>query len=124
MKTIALDDSQSPTLHLLQSADDEPVLVSTPDGQRYLISHADDLQTEVELLRCNQKFLSFLDEAKQDTVRYDLEAVRRILREEDAADELLENDERFTARVAEARAEFRDGKGIPLEEVKRIAGVE
>ena len=124
MKTITLDDSQSPALHLLQSADDEPVLVSTPDGQRYLISHADDLQTEVELLRCNQKFLGFLDEAKQDTVRYDLEAVRRILREEDAADDLLENDERFTARVAEARAEFRDGKGIPLEEVKRILGLE
>lgn len=75
MKTITLDPSQSSALRLVQSADDEPVPVSTPAGRRYLISHADDLQTEVELLRSNHRFLSFLDEAKRDPVRYDLKAV-------------------------------------------------
>ena len=44
--------------------------------------------------------------------------------EEEADDYLLENDGRFLARVAESRAEFRAGKGIPLEEVKRILGLE
>lgn len=122
MKSITLDPSQSPALRLLQSADDEPVLVSTPDGERYVISHADDLQTEVELLRNNHRFLSFLDEAKGDTVRYDIEEVRRQLGMTDA-DEVLENDDRFLSRVAESRAEFRAGKGIPLEEVKRIPGL-
>jgi hypothetical protein len=79
MKTIALDESQVTALHLLRSADDEPVLVSTPNGQRYLISHADDLQTEVELLRNNQRFMSFLDDAKQDQTRYSIEEVRQML---------------------------------------------
>jgi len=79
MKTIALEDSQSPALRLLQSADDEPVLVSTPVGQRYLLSHAGDLQTEVELLRCNQKFLIFLDEANRDPVRHSLVDIQRQL---------------------------------------------
>lgn len=40
--------------------------------------------------------------------------------DEEADDYFLENDGRFLARVAESRAEFRSGKGIPLEEVKRI----
>jgi hypothetical protein len=40
--------------------------------------------------------------------------------EEEADDYLLENDDRFLARVAESRAEFRAGNGIPLDEVKRI----
>ena len=44
--------------------------------------------------------------------------------EDEADDYLLENDDRFLARVAESRAEFRAGKGIPLEEVKRMLGLD
>lgn len=79
MKTIALEDLQSSAASLLNSAQDEPVLVSLPDGTRYLISNADDLQTEVELLRRNQEFLNFLDEAREDPVRHSIEEVRRLL---------------------------------------------
>ncbi len=79
MKSITLDPSQGPSLRLLQSADDEPVIVSTPDGQRYLISHADDLQMEIELLRNNHRFLSLLDEAKSDPARHSMEEVKQQL---------------------------------------------
>lgn len=44
--------------------------------------------------------------------------------ENEIDDYLLENDSRFLARVAEAREEFKTGKTIPLEEVKRILGIE
>jgi len=124
MKTIALDTTKETAAWLVHNVQDEPVLVTLPDGNRYVISHADDLQTEVELLRSNQRFLSFLDEAREDQARYSIEEVRQILGEEDEPDELLENDGRFTARVAEARAEFRAGKGVPLEGVKQVQGLE
>ena len=79
MKTIALDSQKDTATWLLTNVQDEPVLVTLPDGNRYVISHADDLQTEVELLRSNQRFISFLDEAKKDRSRYSLDEVRSIL---------------------------------------------
>ena len=124
MKTIALDTTKDTAAWLIRNVQDEPVLVTLPDGNRYVITHADDLQTEVELLRHNQRFLSFLDEAKKDQTRYSYEEVRQSLEVEEEAAELLENDDRFLARVAESRAEFRAGKGIPLEEVKRRHGLD
>ncbi len=46
-----------------------------------------------------------------------------LFRDEDEADDyLLENDSRFLTRVAEAREEFKAGKAISLEEVKRLLG--
>lgn len=124
MKTIALDTTKDTAAWLVHNVQDEPVLVTLPDGNRYVISHADDLQTEVELLRHNQRFLRFLDEAKKDQPRYSFEEVRRTLTAEDEAAELLENDDRFHARVAESGAEYRAGLGISPEEVKRTQGLE
>jgi hypothetical protein len=74
-----LDNTRDTASWLIQNVQDEPVLVTLPDGNRYLISHADDLQTEVEMLRTNQRFLSLLDEAKQDQTRHSLEEVRKML---------------------------------------------
>jgi hypothetical protein len=51
MKTIALDSQKGTGAWLLTNVLEEPVLVTLPDGNRYIISHADDLETEVELLR-------------------------------------------------------------------------
>ena len=47
MKTIALDAQKDTAAWLRTNVQDEPVLVTLPDGNRYIISHADDLQTEV-----------------------------------------------------------------------------
>ena len=79
MKTIALDAQKDTAAWLRTNVQDEPVLVTLPDGNRYIISHADDLQTEVELLRINQRFISFLDKAKEDNSRHSLEEVRALL---------------------------------------------
>jgi hypothetical protein len=79
MKTIALDSQKDTAAWLLANVQEEPVLVTLPDGNRYVISHADDLQTEVDLLRTNQRFISFLEEAKSDPVRHSLEAVRAMM---------------------------------------------
>lgn len=79
MKTIALDSQKDTAVWLRTHVQDEPVLVTLPDGNRYMISHADDLQTEVELLRNNQRFMSFLEEAKKDDSRHSLEEVRAVL---------------------------------------------
>jgi len=44
----------------------ENVLVRTEEGELFLISSADDFDTEVQLLRRNHKFLSLLDRLKED----------------------------------------------------------
>jgi hypothetical protein len=79
MKTIALDSQKDTAVWLRTHVQDEPVLVTLPDGNRYMISHADDLQTEVELLRSNQRFIGLLDEARKDASRHSMEEVKRIL---------------------------------------------
>jgi hypothetical protein len=79
MKTIALDSQKDTGAWLLTNVLEEPVLVTLPDGNRYIISHADDLETEVELLRNNQRFISFLEAARSDPERHSLADVRAAL---------------------------------------------
>jgi hypothetical protein len=80
MKAIALDSTKPTAAWLTENVKDEPVLVTLPDGNRYVISHADDLQTEIELLRQNLEFMTFLDEARTERARHSLEEVRQILK--------------------------------------------
>ena len=58
----------------------ENVLVTTEDGETFLISSADDFDTEVQLLRRNHKFLAMLDELKRDRETIPLEEVEKSLR--------------------------------------------
>jgi PHD/YefM family antitoxin component YafN of YafNO toxin-antitoxin module len=44
----------------------EPVLVTTEKGESFLVSSADNFETEVELLRRNHTFLALLDGLKQE----------------------------------------------------------
>ena len=44
----------------------EPILVTTEDGESFLVSSADDFEREVQLLRRNHAFLALLDELKQE----------------------------------------------------------
>lgn len=79
MKTIALDSQTDTGAWLLTNVLEEPLLVTLPDGNRYIISHADDLETEAELLRNNQRFISFLEAARSDSERHSLADVRAAL---------------------------------------------
>ena len=66
MKTVKLTSRPPSVADLLNMARDDVVLVTTEDGDSFVISTADDFDTEVQLLRRNHAFLSMLDEWKTD----------------------------------------------------------
>ena len=80
MKNVKLSSSSPSVADLLDMARENVVLVTTQDGDSFVISSADDFETEVELLRRNHDFLSMLDELKTDTESVPLEEVERRLR--------------------------------------------
>ena len=80
MKTIDLSTNSLTADELLQSARDESVIVRSADGTTFVLSAADDLTTEVELLRRNHKFLALLDSYKQDQRTIPLKDVEERLR--------------------------------------------
>ena len=66
MKAVKLTSRPPSVRELLSMAREESVLVTGEDGEKYVITHADDFETEVQLLRRNHAFLALLDELKQD----------------------------------------------------------
>jgi hypothetical protein len=58
----------------------DSVLVKTDKGDSFLVSHADEFATEVELLRRNHAVLTMLDEFKQGKDMIPLDQVEKELR--------------------------------------------
>jgi hypothetical protein len=61
-------------------AREDVVLVTTEEGDSFVVSTADDFDTEVQLLRQNHAFLSKLDELKQDAETIPLHEAEKQLR--------------------------------------------
>jgi len=61
-------------------AQKDTVLVTTEDGDSFVISSADDFNTEVELLRQNHTFLTMLDDFKSEEEMISLNEVEKRLR--------------------------------------------
>ena len=66
MKVVDLSAKPISAAELLDMARGEPVLVKTRQGDSFVVSPADELATEVELLRRNHTFLTMLDRLKED----------------------------------------------------------
>jgi hypothetical protein len=78
MKTVDLTTESLSVTDLLRMARTEVVLVMTEEGDAFMISPADDFETEVQLLRRHHGFLSMLDEfKKEETIPFE-EAERRL----------------------------------------------
>ena len=80
MKTIKLTAHHPSLADLLNMARQDTVLLKTPDGDSFVVSSADDLATEVELLRRNHSFLAMLDELKAKDETVPLEEAEKKLR--------------------------------------------
>jgi hypothetical protein len=80
MKTVDLATENLSLSGLLALARKESVLLQDADGERFLLSLADDFAEEVELLRKNHEFLVFLDECKNETKTVSLDEVEKRLR--------------------------------------------
>lgn len=77
MKTIDLKAQSLSAEQLIAFAEKDPVRVRNAKGHEFLVSPADDFASEVELLRRNHEFLTFLDERLSSTKRKSLEDVEK-----------------------------------------------
>ncbi|PWU14348.1 MAG: hypothetical protein C5B50_17365 [Verrucomicrobia bacterium] len=64
-------------------ADKTPIKLRNAQGSEFLLSPADDFASEVELLRRNHEFLSFLDERSRSRKRRSIDEVERDLLKEE-----------------------------------------
>ena len=80
MKTVELSIQAASVADLLSMARKESVLVTTEEGESFLISSADDFESEVQLLRRNHDFLATLDRLKRDRDTISLEEAEKALR--------------------------------------------
>ncbi len=80
MKTVDWATENLTLAGLLAIARKESVLLQDTDGERFLLSMADDFSAEVELLRKNHEFLAFLDSCKNETKTVSLDEVEERLR--------------------------------------------
>ena len=85
MKTIELTDSNTSAQELFQLADQQNVLVRTPDGKVFVIAEVgttaefDDFTDEVAATRQNKELMEVLAERSRDTSRLSPEEVRKHL---------------------------------------------
>jgi len=80
VKTVNLPSVPISAAELLAMARVDSVLVKTGTGDSFIVSHADEFATEVELLRQNHGFLTMLDKFKEDTESIPLDEAEKRLR--------------------------------------------
>lgn len=66
MKTVDLSTEPISAAEIFDMARHNSILVKTEQGDAFVVSHADEFLTEVELLRRNHAFLAMLDRLKED----------------------------------------------------------
>jgi len=80
MKTVELLSEAAPSLEeLLELAEQESLLLKTPDGREYILSEVDDLSQEIEQIRDNPELMEFLDHRSQEKERFSLDQVKQKL---------------------------------------------
>ena len=96
MKLINLAEQAVDISHVLELAQEGPVVLLAPDGREYVVAEADDFDREVEQLRNSVAFQRFLDErsAYQTTKRrIPLDEIRREIEAELAAQQAVDSNE-------------------------------
>jgi hypothetical protein len=79
MKVIDLADGSPSLDEVIDLAKQEPVVRRKPDGSVFALSEVDDFAVEVELLKNNAEFMSFLRQCSQETSTISLEELRQEL---------------------------------------------
>lgn len=80
MKTVELLSEAAPSLEeLLELAEQESLLLKTPDGREYILSEVDNLSQEIEQIRANPELMEFLDHRSQEKERFSLDQVKKKL---------------------------------------------
>jgi hypothetical protein len=79
MTVIELAETQPTLEEVMGLAKDGVVVLRQPDGSAFTLAQLDDFEVEVELLRNNPDFLSFLKQLSREAAVISLEDLRREL---------------------------------------------
>ncbi|HEX7181011.1 MAG TPA: hypothetical protein VF756_04155 [Thermoanaerobaculia bacterium] len=64
---------------LLDLAQEDTILLRTPEGREFILTEADDFEAEVESVRQNRELLDLLDERSRERKSYSLAEVKEKL---------------------------------------------
>ena len=79
MKIIDLEHAQPTLEEIMGMAQDELIVLRKPDGSVFAMSHVDDFDVEVKLLRNNPEFMAFLKKLSQEEATISLQDLRKEL---------------------------------------------
>lgn len=79
MRTITVSKRAKNLVILLKQAQQENLILQSPDGKEYVLAELDDFDREIALTRQNKEFMAFLDRRAQQTMTIPLEEVKRQL---------------------------------------------
>jgi hypothetical protein len=79
VKIVQLGDQPRTLDEVMGLAQDELVVLRKPDGSVFALSHVDDFDVEVELLKNNPEFMALLTQLSQEKASLSLEDLRREL---------------------------------------------
>lgn len=79
MKVIELGDVHPTLDEVIGLAKDELVVLRRADGSVFALSHVDDFDVEVELLKSNPEFMAFLRQHSQEEGTISLQDLRQEL---------------------------------------------
>ncbi|HEY3138034.1 MAG TPA: hypothetical protein VGL29_18565 [Blastocatellia bacterium] len=79
MKTIELTHDALSLREAVELADEENVIIKTPQGKRFILAELDDFDLEVEQLKNSKEFMAFLDERSKERGTTSIEELRKEL---------------------------------------------
>ena len=79
MKTFSLPDDGQDLRELLDLASEENVVLTTPDGRRFVIAEIDDFDSEIKLVREHHELMEFLCRRSATSSTLSLDEARKQL---------------------------------------------
>jgi hypothetical protein len=78
MKKVTVTTASSLT-ELLDLAEEESVLLKTPEGREFILSEVDDFDAEIEAVSQSRELMEYLDERWREQETYTIDEVRKKL---------------------------------------------
>jgi hypothetical protein len=79
MKAIELTPDTPSLRELVELADQENIMMRTPEGRQFVLAELDDFDVEVEQLKRSDEFRAFLDQRSRERGTSSIEQLRRDL---------------------------------------------
>lgn len=79
MKTIPVSRRERSLYAILDSARQENLILSLPDGTEFILAEIDSFDREIEVTRQNQQLMNLLEERSKQTKRVSLAEARKLL---------------------------------------------